>query len=238
MQKIGYLPLWLGFALSILVGCKSATPTPTPALPITETATIEIANPASVYCEQNGGTLDIRDQDGGQYGICQFKDGSECEEWAFFRGECQPGGTNANQGEVYLNGVYGFSLNLPANWTITESNNHISIQYGEYLLFIGLARVGEEIPPFRTGMPAGDFVDDGTFKLLDMDFPKKTLVFEGKTKVVEYGFDLPAGNLRLFIWLDGKTTDYRALDIPAEIITEADQILASFSLLASGTPYP
>lgn len=51
-----------------------------------------LANPASVYCEDQGGTLEIReDEDGGQVGYCIFADGSECEEWAFYRGECGPG---------------------------------------------------------------------------------------------------------------------------------------------------
>jgi len=50
-------------------------------------------NPASVYCEEQGGTVEIRTgTDGGQYGVCIFSDGSECDEWAFFRGECSPGG--------------------------------------------------------------------------------------------------------------------------------------------------
>lgn len=53
----------------------------------------EIANPASVYCEEQGGTLEIRaDDDGAEQGVCLFDDGSECEEWAFYRGECEPGG--------------------------------------------------------------------------------------------------------------------------------------------------
>jgi len=52
-----------------------------------------LANPASVYCVEQGGTVDIRTgDDGGQYGVCVFPDGSECDEWAFFRGECAPGG--------------------------------------------------------------------------------------------------------------------------------------------------
>jgi len=238
MQKNGFLPLWIGFCFLILVGCQSHNVTPQPPHPTTEIAPLEIANPASVYCEQQGGILDIRDQEGGQVGICQFEDGSECEEWVFFRGECQPGGTDTNQLEIYRNETYGFSFNHPAKWSITESDNHISLQHGEYLLFIGFARAGGEIPQFRTGMPAGDFIDSGTFKLLDKEFPKKSLVFEGKTKVVEYGFDIPVDNLRLFIWLDGVTNDYRALDIPTEIIAEADQILTSFSLLGSGTSYP
>ena len=50
-----------------------------------------LANPASVHCEEQGGTLDIRNSDGGQVGICVFDDGSECEEWAFYRDECSPG---------------------------------------------------------------------------------------------------------------------------------------------------
>lgn len=50
-----------------------------------------IANPASVYCEEQGGTLDIRtDDSGGQVGYCVFSDGTEVEEWAYFRGEAQP----------------------------------------------------------------------------------------------------------------------------------------------------
>jgi len=49
----------------------------------------ELANPASVFCEKEGGTIDIRtDEEGNQLGICIFEDGTECEEWAYFRGEC------------------------------------------------------------------------------------------------------------------------------------------------------
>jgi putative hemolysin len=51
-----------------------------------------LPNPASAYCEEQGGTLEIReDGDGNQYGVCVFDDGSECEEWAFYRGNCEPG---------------------------------------------------------------------------------------------------------------------------------------------------
>jgi len=51
-----------------------------------------LPNPASVYCEEQGGRLEIRTvTDGAQTGYCLFEDGSECEEWAFYRGECLPG---------------------------------------------------------------------------------------------------------------------------------------------------
>ncbi len=46
-------------------------------------------NPALVYCEQNGNNLEIRTAaDGSQSGICVFPDGSTCDEWAYFWGEC------------------------------------------------------------------------------------------------------------------------------------------------------
>lgn len=48
-------------------------------------------NPASVFCEENGNKLEIQTaEDGNQSGICVFPDGSECDEWAYFRGDCNP----------------------------------------------------------------------------------------------------------------------------------------------------
>jgi len=51
--------------------------------------TVGLANPASVYCEQNGGKLEIvTAEDGSQSGMCTLANGNKCEEWSFFRGEC------------------------------------------------------------------------------------------------------------------------------------------------------
>jgi putative hemolysin len=48
-----------------------------------------MANPASVYCSEQGYKSEIRtDSSGGQAGYCVFDDTTECDEWAFFRGEC------------------------------------------------------------------------------------------------------------------------------------------------------
>jgi putative hemolysin len=53
---------------------------------------VGIANPASVYCINQSGKLEIRsDEQGNQYGVCIFNDGSECEEWKYFRGDCKLG---------------------------------------------------------------------------------------------------------------------------------------------------
>ena len=48
----------------------------------------QIANPASTFCIENGGTLEIVNEASGQIGICTLSDGQKCEEWAYFRGEC------------------------------------------------------------------------------------------------------------------------------------------------------
>lgn len=52
---------------------------------------VKLANPASVYCTNQGGKLEIKTDPTGQYGMCKFKDGSECEEWAYFNKKCKPG---------------------------------------------------------------------------------------------------------------------------------------------------
>jgi len=53
-----------------------------------------LANPASIYCEQQGGRLEIRnDASGGQYGVCVMPDGTQCDEWEFYRTQvCSPSG--------------------------------------------------------------------------------------------------------------------------------------------------
>ncbi|CAA0105710.1 Uncharacterised protein [BD1-7 clade bacterium] len=52
---------------------------------------VGMANPASVFCEDQRGKLVIITEGQGQAGYCHFKDGSICEEWAFYRKECQIG---------------------------------------------------------------------------------------------------------------------------------------------------
>ena len=45
-----------------------------------------LANPASVFCEEQGGTVEIvTDPDGNQGGICQLPDGTQIEEWEYYR---------------------------------------------------------------------------------------------------------------------------------------------------------
>jgi uncharacterized protein len=63
--------------------------TPAPAATVAEKS--GIANPASTNCVDKGGKLDIVKGQAGEIGMCILPDGTTCEEWALFRGECKPG---------------------------------------------------------------------------------------------------------------------------------------------------
>jgi putative hemolysin len=79
--KVGII---VGIAIAIVISIL---------FPVTKNIKQEIGNPASQYCLEHGGLLAIRSSgDGNQEGICQFPDGSECEEWQYFKGECHPTG--------------------------------------------------------------------------------------------------------------------------------------------------
>lgn len=81
---------------------NSAAP---PALPSTAPAAASApatasgaANPASTNCVAKGGRVVIIETPLGQSGVCVFPDGSRCEEWRFFRGECAPGKCRTENG--------------------------------------------------------------------------------------------------------------------------------------------
>ena len=58
-----------------LVGCSSSSAGNPPGL----------ANPASVYCVEQGGEVDIVDETDGQVGYCNLPDGTRVEEWELYR---------------------------------------------------------------------------------------------------------------------------------------------------------
>jgi putative hemolysin len=115
----------------------------------TEATAINIPNPASVYCEQNGNSLEIHSaEDGGQSGVCVFADGSTCDEWAYFRGECgpevQPDSTVDAAVEVTKDGIDAADLDASggymspgasepiADWWGVIKSNPAGSQYDDY----------------------------------------------------------------------------------------------------------
>lgn len=116
MMKVPYAAI-LAIAVMFLFGCLSspeAPPAPQPAPPAPqeepEQPNPTLANPASVNCVDKGYKLEIRTaDDGSQTGVCIFPNGNECEEWAFFRGECDENGAvrkGATEGE-FCGGIAG-----------------------------------------------------------------------------------------------------------------------------------
>ena len=57
-------------------------------------AQVTLANPASTFCTENGGTTRIINTMEGQRGECSFANGTTCEEWALFRGDCNVEGVS------------------------------------------------------------------------------------------------------------------------------------------------
>ncbi|MDD4995557.1 MAG: DUF333 domain-containing protein [Patescibacteria group bacterium] len=96
----------LGFII-ILSGCQTYSPDISTESPGIEDALqpVGLANPASENCVQKGGTLEMRTNKNGEYGVCLFEDNRQCEEWALFRGNCPVGGLKItgydNDAEIY-----------------------------------------------------------------------------------------------------------------------------------------
>lgn len=64
---------------------------------------VTVANPASVFCVENGGSLSMNTTAEGTVGTCTFPTGEQCEEWALFRGECDVDGVSTRA--TYSNGT-------------------------------------------------------------------------------------------------------------------------------------
>lgn len=129
-------------AMLVLSACAPITPAAQPAA--------AMPNPASVFCADNGGAVDIRkDAQGGEYGMCVFADGSECDEWAFFRGECKAG----ESGEV-------MNMRNPASVFCAEKGGTVDIRDEAegsvgYCVFAGKSEC-EEWAFFRGECKPGD----------------------------------------------------------------------------------
>lgn len=150
--------LTLTLALGLLISCAP------PQVPPTATAAPSMPNPASAFCVAQGYRSEIRTAaDGSQSGVCTFPDGSECDEWAYSRGECGPADqtppTATPTTEVttptpaptapptplpvdpadyqgwwtYTHPVYGFSIMLPEDWVVEEITTGDPIMNGHTL---------------------------------------------------------------------------------------------------------
>jgi putative hemolysin len=186
--------IFFALILLVLTACTApadqAQPTPVPAA--TEAPQANLPNPASVYCEAQGYRVEIRTaSDGSQAGYCLFPDGSECDEWAYYRGECGPAGqqnlataiptappidpTAYDQGWVsYTHPVYNFSLLLPEDW-VAEQVESDALLAGHLLslhpnggaehIRLAFRWVGEDVLLWPTGVGQGEFIQQGSLEI-------------------------------------------------------------------------
>ena len=130
MQKTSMLML----ILFMLVSCTAPLADPTMAPVLTNTPPVNLPNPASVYCVEQGYRSEIRTaDDGSQAGYCIFPDGSECEEWVYYRGECglsglssQPTAEIVDGWKTYRNESLGYSFQYPADAALVVSDNPLN----------------------------------------------------------------------------------------------------------------
>jgi putative hemolysin len=103
--------------------------------PATDMPQVGLPNPASVYCEQNGNQHEIQiAADGSQSGICIFPDGSTCDEWAYFRGECGLTGKATGEATTEASGGYmapGTTEEFSDWWGVIKSTDS-GAQYDDY----------------------------------------------------------------------------------------------------------
>ena len=101
---------------TLACGCTQTTPgTATPTPTATPAATPPgMANPAAVACKEANLTYEIRTNttDGSQYGVCILKDGTVCDEWAYFRSECPAPVVTTGAGMANPSAVYCEEQNL------------------------------------------------------------------------------------------------------------------------------
>ena len=80
--------------------------------------------PAAQYCAITGGTYAVTGESNtdNEQGTCTFKDGSQCDAWAYYNGECSPGATAsptapAGNWQWYVSQEVGYALQVPSTWS-------------------------------------------------------------------------------------------------------------------------
>ena len=57
----------------------------------TDNSKSQIADPSAVYCKEQGYQYKIKTSvNGGQYGVCVFNNGRECDSWKYYDHTCSP----------------------------------------------------------------------------------------------------------------------------------------------------
>ena len=89
-KKFLFFPAVL-IASLFLCGCWPFVSVPPTDLPTDQRDQVELGNPAAIKCADDGGTIETYKEEEGEWGLCVFEDGSICDQWQYYRGECKKG---------------------------------------------------------------------------------------------------------------------------------------------------
>lgn len=246
--------------LVLMAACTPSGPaaSPSEASPPVSTGTPSafLPNPASVYCEEQGNVSEIRTAaDGSQSGVCILPDGRECDEWAYFRGECgltappttaplpTPAGGYTGW-QSYNHPDPPFSFFYPPEWIVEPDSNPVSTLYGQALfvhpaaetervsLRVVFRPAGDGLLLWPTGTGEGEFVERGTLPFGDGTLKRVALVCEGRDQSVWYrnANDGAArlGDLEFSFILSVQGACIEGLSLSAEMQALGDMLVASF----------
>jgi hypothetical protein len=134
----------------------------------------------------------------------------------------------------YSDAAYGIAFSFPDSWRLEQDEkypNQILLNKGSYTLSIGYRRPAQNVMIQRTGVPAGELQFRPAVQFFGGSLPAARLIFQGKVKAVLYAnaVEFPTGSLVFTLSLDDlQTSDFAEVNIPADVQTEADEILTTF----------
>ncbi len=132
----------------------------------------------------------------------------------------------------YVNADYGFSFRYPPTLILKENEHVVMLIRGTLRIIVAFQRQDENVQPFSSGMPAGEFVRQRIVQFLGKGIDVNALIYKGKVKVLVYDADVE--DLVFHVRLeDIAGLDYEAVEISEAVQDEADQIVSSFERIPS-----
>ena len=96
-MKNKYLVLVLLAFLAICIFVFNRNYSAVTAVENTSEINSSLANPASVFCIENGGKSSVVEGQNGESENCTFDNGQTCDSWALYRGECNVVGVSESR---------------------------------------------------------------------------------------------------------------------------------------------
>ena len=109
----------------MLMMYRSTNPAPEKTTEETTEETTQIANPASEYCVAQWGTVNIvKDDEWNESGMCKLADGTEVDEWKYFRANNKETETWATTEEPIEDTAWTGNVASWSTLTITASSDN------------------------------------------------------------------------------------------------------------------